>query len=123
MGKPYSTTESDKKIDGKAILLHERDDVATALKRLEAGEQVAVSLGSRRDEVRLKEGIDFGHKLALRTIEKGEEILKYGLPIGRALARIEPGEWVHVHNCRSEHFSLYHQSVISNHSLGTAARS
>ena len=119
--KPYSTTEGGKRTDGKAILLHESDDVATALTRLEAGESVSVSLGGRTDEVVLREGIDFGHKFALRTIPKDKGVLKYGLSIGQALIQIEPGQWVHVHNCRSEHFSLYHQSVIRNHSLNTAS--
>jgi altronate dehydratase small subunit len=36
--------------------------------------------------------------VALRPIEAGELVLKYGQTIGRAGARIEPGEHVHVHN-------------------------
>jgi altronate hydrolase len=44
----------------------------------------------------------------LRDIAQGESILKYGLPIGSALEDIPAGAWVHVHNCRSEHFGHRH---------------
>ncbi|MBO5267912.1 MAG: altronate dehydratase [Muribaculaceae bacterium] len=39
-----------------------------------------------------------GHKVALRPIAKGEEVIKYGFPIGRATQDIAEGEWVHSHN-------------------------
>lgn len=39
-----------------------------------------------------------GHKIALRNIAKGESVVKYGFPIGRAMQDIAEGEWVHSHN-------------------------
>lgn len=39
-----------------------------------------------------------GHKIALRNIAKGEPVVKYGFPIGRATQDIAEGEWVHSHN-------------------------
>ncbi len=39
-----------------------------------------------------------GHKIALRHISNGEEIIKYGWPIGKATSPIREGEWVHTHN-------------------------
>lgn len=39
-----------------------------------------------------------GHKYALRDIAKGEDIIKYGNPIGHATADIKAGEHVHTHN-------------------------
>ena len=39
-----------------------------------------------------------GHKVALRPIAKGEAVVKYGFPIGKATADIAEGEWVHSHN-------------------------
>ncbi|MBO5868800.1 MAG: altronate dehydratase [Oscillospiraceae bacterium] len=39
-----------------------------------------------------------GHKYALRDIKKGEDIIKYGNPIGHATADIKAGEHVHTHN-------------------------
>lgn len=39
-----------------------------------------------------------GHKIALRNIAKGEPVVKYGFPIGRATQDIAEGEWVHSNN-------------------------
>ena len=41
---------------------------------------------------------DDGHKYALRLIKAGENVIKYGMPIGYATADIAVGEHVHVHN-------------------------
>ena len=96
-----------------AILLNPKDDVATALTQLDAGQTVNVTLDDDSASVAyaidLREAIQFGHKYALRDIAKGEPILKYGLPIGNALDDIPTGAWVHVHNCRSEHFGFRHE--------------
>jgi altronate dehydratase small subunit len=96
-------------VERKAILLNARDDVATALTALQAGETVHVALGEVTREVTLREEIPFAHKFALRDLAAGEEILKYGLPIGAALRPIRAGEWVHVHNCRSGRFGFLHE--------------
>ena len=42
-----------------------------------------------------------GHKYALRDIAKGENIIKYGNPIGYATADIKAGEHVHTHNVKT----------------------
>jgi hypothetical protein len=83
--------------------------VATALTDLGEGETVHVALDDLSIKVVLRQDVEFGHKYALRDIAQGEEILKYGLPIGRALTDIQAGEWVHVHNCRSERFGFHRE--------------
>jgi altronate dehydratase small subunit len=93
----------------KAIVLHDQDDVATALTALSRGEALTVWRAGRRLDVVLEDDVPFAHKFALRALARGEEVLKYGLPIGRALEDIRPGQWVHVHNCRSERFGHRHQ--------------
>ena len=103
-----------------AIILNPKDDVATALTQLEAGQTVSASLDEGDAGVSvayttdLREDIAFGHKYALRDIAKGEPILKYGLPIGNALEDIPAGAWVHVHNCRSEHFGFHREQYGLN---------
>ncbi len=42
-----------------------------------------------------------GHKYALRDIAAGENIIKYGNPIGHATADIKAGEHVHTHNVKT----------------------
>jgi len=90
----------------RAIMLHPDDNVATALTDLKAGEAVTIKLEALTTTVTLQHDIEFGHKFALAPIPEGEPVLKYGLPIGNALEAIEPGAWVHVHNCRSERFGF-----------------
>ena len=48
-------------------------------------------------EVNLKDG----HKYALCDIAEGENIIKYGNPIGHATAPIKKGEHVHTHNVKT----------------------
>lgn len=94
----------------KVILLNIADDVATALTDLQANEAVNAALDDRSVDVILTQDIAFGHKVALRDIAQGEEILKYGMPIGRALYDITAGEWVHVHNCRSHRWGFHNDT-------------
>ncbi|MBQ4200412.1 MAG: altronate dehydratase [Kiritimatiellae bacterium] len=47
------------------------------------------------DSVEIRED---GHKYARRFIKAGEDVIKYGMPIGHATRDIAPGEHVHVHN-------------------------
>ena len=48
------------------------------------------------DNVRVN--IADGHKYALRAIKAGEDVIKYGQPIGHATEDIQAGEHVHTHN-------------------------
>lgn len=42
-----------------------------------------------------------GHKYAVRDIKCGEDIIKYGCPIGHATADIKKGEHIHTHNLKT----------------------
>jgi altronate hydrolase len=81
--------------DSRALLrLDPRDDVATALRALEAGERLAAG----EESVEVRQDVPYGHKLALRAMASGETVRKYGWPIGRLTAPVEAGDHVHVHN-------------------------
>lgn len=45
--------------------------------------------------------LEDGHKYALSDIKKGENIIKYGFPIGHAVTDIKKGEHVHSHNMKT----------------------
>ena len=45
--------------------------------------------------------LEDGHKYALRDIKCGENIIKYGNPIGHAICDIKRGEHVHTHNVKT----------------------
>lgn len=81
----------------QAIQIHPNDLVAVALEPLAANQLVRV--GQR--EIRLCEPIAQGHKFALTAIDKGQQVYKYGCPIGLASQEIWPGQWVHTHNLRT----------------------
>ena len=42
--------------------------------------------------------LEDGHKYAIKDIKSGENVIKYGNPIGRATCDIKAGEHVHSHN-------------------------
>ena len=75
------------------IKIHPSDNVAVALKALAKG----TSVGG----ITLHEDIPAGHKFALCTIAAGENVIKYGAPIGCAAEDIPIGAWVHTHNTKT----------------------
>ena len=78
----------------KAIIVDFRDNVATAIESLKAGDQIE----TKRGKVILLNNIPYGHKFAVANIPKGEYVVKYGAPIGRSVESILAGTHVHVHN-------------------------
>jgi altronate hydrolase len=85
-----------------AILLRNEDNVAVATRPLPVN---FVLEGMGVDgSVTTRQVIALGHKVAIRPIEPGEPILKYGQIIGFAAGPIRPGDWVHVHNIRADAF-------------------
>ncbi len=82
---------------GALLQLHPGDPVALARRELEPG-TVLEGAGRR---VTVRDAVPHGHKVALIDIAAGEQVLKYGQPIGIATQAIAPGEHVHEHNLRS----------------------
>lgn len=82
----------------KAIILNDKDNVATSLTKLAAGEVIQLEVNGRSLSVTLVDAIPFGHKFSLTRIETNSPVTKYGEKIGEATADIQPGQHVHVHN-------------------------
>ncbi len=72
------------------IQIHPTDNVAVALHAIAAG---TVFCG-----VKANMDIPQGHKMALKPLENGDQVMKYGFSIGHATAAIQAGDWVHTHN-------------------------
>ena len=87
------------KID--AIVIQEVDNVATALRDIQANEKVRLGLGEQIKEFLVRDPIDYGHKFAVANIREGEEIFKYGEVIGRATRFIPCGGHAHIQNIES----------------------
>lgn len=64
------------------------------------------------------ETIPFGHKKALCDIKAGENIIKYGHPIGHATVDIKSGEHVHTHNLKTNLSGIieyaYRKNILDN---------
>jgi SAF domain-containing protein len=82
----------------RVIVITPRDNVATALDPLAAGQTIEAN-GQR---VTVRESIASGHKVALAAIASGASVVKYGNPIGTATTNIDAGSHVHTHNVASE---------------------
>ncbi|WP_215845526.1 MULTISPECIES: altronate dehydratase family protein [Pantoea] len=80
-----------------AIKIHSRDNVAVALRDLEAGSTVELSDVA----VTLQQEVGRGHKFALQPIAQRDLVIKYGLPIGHATQPIAEGEVIHSQNSRT----------------------
>lgn len=77
----------------KLIRINPNDNVAVATENIEKG---YCECG-----VTAIDDIPFGHKILLQSVKKGENIIKYGCPIGHATVDIKAGSFVHEHNIKT----------------------
>ncbi len=68
------------------IRINPADNVAVALSDLKAGTVV--------EGITLKTDVPQGHKFTLEPLAEGDNVIKYGFPIGHAVRRVEAGEWI-----------------------------
>ena len=66
------------------------DNVVVAISDLKAGEAITVD----GHAITLKEDVPAGHKVTLKDFAQGENIIKYGYPIGHAVTAVEQGRWI-----------------------------
>ena len=86
--------------------------VAERLLRLSEADNVLVATGAVAPGLQPVNGgaaitvsapVTLGHKIAARSIARGEKIIKYGVSIGSATQDIAAGAHVHVHNMQSDY--------------------
>jgi altronate dehydratase small subunit len=82
----------------KTLYLSEKDSVAVALSEIPEHATIIVKGQNQDFAVNILEPIRFGHKFAVKEIEQGADIIKYGEVIGKAIVTIPAGTHVHVHN-------------------------
>lgn len=95
------------------IRIHPKDNVAVAVKPLAPGQALAAGVTA----VVTRQPVPAGHKIALVPIAAGENIIKYGHPIGTAQVDIAAGDWVHTHNLKTglgELLEYTYQPAIAN---------
>ena len=79
------------------LQLNPRDNTAVALRPLCAGETVLAG----EIQITLTCDIPQAHKVALQDIARGEDVIKYGAPIGHATQAVLAGGHLHVHNLKT----------------------
>ena len=89
--------------DPRLLLLSQEDNIFVLRNAVEAGETIYVE----QQQIRFQNRIGLGHKIARQSIEKGENVVKYGVPIGKASCYISRGEFVHLHNLQSDYTPTY----------------
>lgn len=81
------------------LKINANDNVAVVLADvLTAGDVVEVD-GQR---VVVQQEVARGHKVALVDMCAGQQVVKYGYPIGHLTQAVKAGEWIHTHNLKSD---------------------
>ena len=78
----------------KLIRINQTDNVAVAVDKIDRGIRI--------DDLEVIDEIPMGHKVALKDIRAGEDIVKYAQVIGVASKDIRKGEHVHSHNMHTK---------------------
>jgi (2R)-sulfolactate sulfo-lyase subunit alpha len=52
--------------------------------------------------VQARQDIPIGHKVALKDMQPGDTVWKYGIDMGKVVAPIKAGEHAHVHNIKTK---------------------
>ena len=97
------------------LQIHPADNAAVALRTVPA----RTALAPDGFPVISREEIPAGHKIALTDIAAGENVIKYGFPIGHASGDIHAGEHIHSHNLCS---NLEGLREYTRHPVQTAER-
>lgn len=88
------------------FVLHDANDsVAVAvIEGIEAGKDMTAWImdDDRMIKVDVTQPIPIGHKVALRDMNVGDTVMKYGVDIGKVVAPIKKGEHAHVHNIKTK---------------------
>ncbi|TCT13832.1 D-altronate dehydratase [Natranaerovirga pectinivora] len=77
----------------KLLTINPNDNVVIALDDVKKGEVI--------NGIEILEDIGAGHKIAAVDIKKGDNVIKYGSPIGSAQEDVKKGTQIHVHNTKT----------------------
>ena len=92
MAAPHFLVHSPK--DNVGVVVVEGLKAGTPMLGVVTEGDTTVKLDARQD-------IPIGHKIALRDMQPGDTVVKYGIDMGRVIAPIRAGEHAHVHNIKT----------------------
>lgn len=94
-----------------AIRLTPGDNVAVCCRTVEPGERISVD----GHDLSVTERVALGHKLAVVPLAAGDKVIKYGMPIGSMTQDAAPGNWVHMHNMKSDYMPAHLRDAQGDH--------
>jgi (2R)-sulfolactate sulfo-lyase subunit alpha len=87
------------------FLVHEHEDnVGVATVDIKSGETAKGIFMDNQEpiEIKAKDDIPLGHKIALKEQSENDSVIKYGHDIGRIVQPFQQGAHVHVHNLKTK---------------------
>lgn len=81
------------------LKINANDNVAVVLADVLTARDVVELDGQR---VVVQQEVARGHKVALVDMGAGQQVVKYGYPIGHLTQAVKAGEWIHTHNLKSD---------------------
>lgn len=87
----------------KLLRIHPADNVLIVREPIVVGTILTINDQPVKAEIALS----FGNKVASSPIQRNEQVIKFGIPIGSATQDIAPGEHVHLHNMKSDYLPTY----------------
>lgn len=79
------------------LKINPADSVVVCLRDMKAGETISAD----GKEITLLQDVPAGHKVLIEDKNEGEDIIKYGYPIGHAKKDLKSGEWVNENNLKT----------------------
>lgn len=77
-------------METRCLKINPADNVAVAILPLRAGETICIC----GKEITLRADVPAGHKVTLKNFIKGENVIKYGYPIGHTIKPMAQGSWI-----------------------------
>ena len=79
------------------IKINQADSVVVCLQEKRKGEIIEVD----GRQIVVNQDTPAGHKILIKDVSKGENIIKYGYPIGHAIDNLKAGDWVNENNLKT----------------------
>jgi (2R)-sulfolactate sulfo-lyase subunit alpha len=87
-------------------VLHDPNDsvAVVVVEGVKAGQELTGLIldEDRTISLRCTQDIPLGHKVALKEMNVGDTVIKYGVDIGKVVAPIKVGQHAHVHNIKTK---------------------
>nr|WP_295923989.1 UxaA family hydrolase [uncultured Dyadobacter sp.] len=87
----------------KLYKINPLDNVYVVRQTIEKGEKMAID----GHVFTSNKTLGLGHKVAAGAVPRGEQVIKFGIPIGSATEDIAFGDHVHLHNLKSDYIPTY----------------